>query len=401
MGLNETEILIGSRFGRLRDLVPIYSFRQALLNLVVILLIIWFTYPLEHLPFWLLPIIMIGWVLQFVDRPSTMTVSQVQADWLEQILQEQGHFTRSDFDGRWRPRGAKWWQSLPHLFIEFVPGDTVTVNAPRYSLESLRATVEQLIEYPEPVGHVDHLLSAEPVKDEKLRWHAQVPTYVLATSCVVTWFWHVVTHGLEGMSDWGVSVAALGERRLETIFLHMFAHGGSMHLVMNMTMLVAIGGVITSRLGRAPFSWLRFFILYTSSGLAGAALYLMMHPAGTVPMLGASGALYGLLGLLIRLPVDGEDLVSLKSRSIRRTSWNLIKENAFLFALLAVMAWVSGTAGGLAWEAHVGGFLFGLIVGPKMLPSALQDRSHSRVEPAHDLQTIEKRKNGDSAHEKR
>ena len=85
-------------------------------------------------------------------------------------------------------------------------------------------------------------------------------------------------------------------------------------------------------------------------------------------MLGASGALYGLLGLLIRAPVDGTNVLPLTSPQIRRVGWGLAKENAFLFVLLATLAWASGTAGGLAWEAHLGGFLFGLLVGPKLLP---------------------------------
>jgi membrane associated rhomboid family serine protease len=46
----------------------------------------------------------------------------------------------------------------------------------------------------------------------------------------------------------------------------------------------------------------------------------------------------------------------------------MIKQNAFFFILLALLSWASGTSGGLAWEAHLGGFLFGLCVGPTLLP---------------------------------
>jgi membrane associated rhomboid family serine protease len=181
-------------------------------------------------------------------------------------------------------------------------------------------------------------------------------------------FLYIATHKSGGMGDWGVSGAALREGRFETIFLHMFAHAGGWHIAMNISALAAIGPQLTARLGPPPLSWLRFLLLFLLSGLAGAMVYLLLHPTGTVPMLGASGALYGLLGLLIRTPANGEDMVSLASVRVRRAGWSLIKENAFLFALLAILAWGYGTGGGLAWEAHFGGFLFGLLVGPKFVP---------------------------------
>jgi membrane associated rhomboid family serine protease len=197
-----------------------------------------------------------------------------------------------------------------------------------------------------------------------------VPSAILVATCVLAWIWTLATTGPDGMGNWGVSGAALSHGRFETIFLHIFAHGGAMHLVMNMTMLAAIGGTLTARLGSPPLNWLRFLLLFFVSGLAGAVLYLSLHPAGSVPMLGASGALYGLLGLLVRLPADGVTPLPVKSIRIRRLGWDLIKQNAFLFALLAVISWSSGTVGGLAWEAHLGGVHCALLVGPKLVPRA-------------------------------
>jgi membrane associated rhomboid family serine protease len=161
----------------------------------------------------------------------------------------------------------------------------------------------------------------------------------------------------------------------------MFAHGGAMHLVMNMTVLAGIGPTLTSRLGRPPLNWVRFLLLFFLSGLAGAAFYLALHPVGTVPMVGASGALYGLIGLLVRTPADGGTVLDVKSRRIRRIGWDLVKQNAFLCALLGLIAWTSGTAGGLAWEAHLGGFLFGLCIGPMLLPRAAAVRSEEELNP--------------------
>jgi membrane associated rhomboid family serine protease len=317
-------------------------------------------------------IVMLGWVFQFVSRPCQMTVSKEQAAWLEAVLDEQRFYGQSESDGRWRMLGREWWQRWPHQYIEFVSGDEVTLIAPRDVMESLRASLELLEEYGElSYALEDRPFAFQPPKPElQLPWHMQMPTAVLGTTCAVAWLWTMFTSGPEGMSRWGVSATAISHGRFETIFLHMFAHGSAMHLVINLMALAAIGAALTSRLGRAPLNWLRFLLLFVLSGLAGVALYLLLHPAGTVPMVGASGGLYGLFGLLIRAPENGGTVLSVKSARIRRTGWGLVKENIFLFALLAMMSWSSGTAGGLAWEAHLAGFLFGLCVGPKLLPRA-------------------------------
>lgn len=367
MAGDENGLSIRSRHGVLRDLLPIYSFYQLIPNLIVSGVIVWLSHSIGHFPKVALPIAMLGWVFQFVSRPSLMTVSKVQAEWLEEVLGEQGLHERSEADGRWRLLDLKWWERLPHLFIEFVPGEAVRVIAPRDVMESLRTSLELLAEHELLFPQGNPPLSFEPVEPEPLGWQMQVPAAVLGAACVIAWVWYNAAHQFAGMADWGVSGAALERGRFDTIFLHMFAHGGAAHLIMNMTMLAAIGGALTARLGPAPLSWLRFLLLFLLSGLTGAALYLAVHPAGVVPMVGASGALYGLLGLLIRAPANGAGVLPVKSRRIRRVSWDLVKQNAFLFALLATMAWASGTAGGLAWEAHLGGFLFGLLAGPKLL----------------------------------
>lgn len=374
MAGTENELSIRSHHGLLRDLVPIYSFYQLLPNLVVLGLVLWFSLWLGHFPSIMAIVAMLGWVFQFVSRPYEMVIAKEQAAWLEAVLEAQGFYGKSESDGRWRALGAPWWQRWPHLFIEFVPGDTVTVTAPRDVMGSLRNSLELLEEH----GELWFASEAQPFAFEpaeqgpepQLPWHMKVPAAVLGAACVVAFFWVSFTSGVDGMTRWGLSASALSEGRFETIFLHMFAHGGAMHLVMNMTALAGIGPTLTSRLGRHPLNWLRFLLLFFLSGLAGAALYLALHPMGTVPMVGASGALYGLIGLMIRTPADDGTVLAVKSRRIRRIGWDLVKQNAFLFALLALIAWTSGTAGGLAWEAHLGGFLFGLCIGPKLLPRA-------------------------------
>lgn len=374
MAGTENELSIRSRHGMLRDLVPIYSLYQLIPNLVVLGLFLWLSLWLGISTPIIILVLMLGWVFQFVSRPYKMVITKEQAAWLEAVLEAQAFYGRSESDGRWRTLGTLWWQRWPHQFIEFVPGDTVEVIAPRDVMESLRNSLEPLEEH----GALWDAAEAEPFAFEpaeqgpepQLPWHTKVPAAALGTACVVAFFWVGLTSGAHGMARWGLSASALSEGRFDTIFLHMFAHGGAMHLVMNMTALAGIGPTLTARLGRPPMNWLRFLLLFFLSGLAGASLYLALHPTGTVPMVGASGALYGLIGLLIRTPADGGTVLAVKSKRIRRIGWDLVKQNAFLFALLALIAWTSGSAGGLAWEAHLGGFLFGLCIGPKLLPRA-------------------------------
>jgi membrane associated rhomboid family serine protease len=196
-------------------------------------------------------------------------------------------------------------------------------------------------------------------------WHAKVPGFLLAGGMAIAFAVHFPSGGMAG---WGVSGDALAHRHWQTIPLHMFAHGAPFHIVMNAMALYGLGGPLVARLGDPPQSWLRFAALFSLSGLSGMTLFLAIHPFGSTPMLGASGAIYGLLGLLIRLPPDGDDVISARSPQMRSTLLGLLRENAFLFALLTVPALLSGRSGGLAWEAHLGGLLFGMFAGPKFLP---------------------------------
>ncbi|WP_254293223.1 rhomboid family intramembrane serine protease [Sphingomonas tagetis] len=372
MANSEGDLVIRSRHGLLRDAIPIYSLPQLIPNLAAVGVVLWLSdwrWPVHPI---LLMLVMLGWVFQFSSRPSVMAVSYGQAKWLEALLEAQGFYCKSDTDGHWSLIGAKWWRRFPHQCIKFDTTDHVTVVAPRDAMEALRASIELIEEHGELVFSSENQpFSFEPPGPEvALPWQAQVPGAVLGASCVLAFIWSLFADHVATRAEWGLSAAALSQGRFETVFLHMFAHGGVMHLMMNMIALAAIGATLTSRLGVFPLNWLRLWLVFALSALAGAALFLALHPTGAVPMVGASGGLYGLIGLLIRLPADGEPLLAVWSRDIRRVAWDLVKQNAFLFALLALMSWSSGNTGGLAWEAHLGGFLFGMFLGPKFLPRA-------------------------------
>jgi membrane associated rhomboid family serine protease len=139
-----------------------------------------------------------------------------------------------------------------------------------------------------------------------------------------------------------------------TIFTSMFLHGGFFHLGGNMLYLWIFGNNIEDSTGHA-----RFLFFYGVSGVAAALLQLIYDPSSNIPMIGASGAISGVLGAyLILFP------------------YARIKTLVFIFifittvelpAIVLLTIWFfmqllfSGTEG-VAWSAHIGGFLFGLIV---------------------------------------
>ena len=199
----------------------------------------------------------------------------------------------------------------------------------------------------------------------RVRWHDYLPAAGLVLLMVLAWLAHP---GRGGMTSWGVSALTLMQGRYETVPLHMFAHGGFFHLLMNSLGLIEIGGLVTARLGGFPKGWARLMVAYGMAGLSSMIFYLSFHPWGTVPMVGASGAIYGLVGLLlgIRLIEELED-VALPRLPIALASF--VRDNLFFVGLLIVGGALAGIGSQVAWEAHAGGFLFGLAVGPWLLPT--------------------------------
>jgi len=145
-----------------------------------------------------------------------------------------------------------------------------------------------------------------------------------------------------------------------TILSAMFMHAGWMHIIGNMVFLWAFGPEIEDAMG--PLRYLAFYLL---SGLAASLAQIAMAPHSTVPNLGASGAIAGVMGaFLITYPRDRIRAVLLIGWFVRITFipaglligfWFIIQ----LFSQVGAVADVQ--SGGVAYMAHVGGFIFGAI----------------------------------------
>jgi len=146
-----------------------------------------------------------------------------------------------------------------------------------------------------------------------------------------------------------------------TIFSAMFLHGGWLHILSNMWVLYIFGDNVEARMGST-----RYLIFYLLSGVAAALLQAYLLPASQVPMIGASGAIAGVLGAYLILS-PGARIASLVPIFFIFT---IIEIPAFIFLLFWFVSQLfsglftiqGGSASGVAWWAHVGGFLFGVFM---------------------------------------
>lgn len=197
-------------------------------------------------------------------------------------------------------------------------------------------------------------------------WQAYLLPLLLAALLVVCW-WVTPKQEAEAMA---LSWAALQLGRTATIWLHMFAHGSLLHVSVNCAALMALGPPLIARLGKWPVSWGRFLYLYFGSGLAGAALFLALNDSAA--MLGASGAIFGIFGALARVHPHSGTLVPVKSRRTWLIAKAFIKEHLMMFALLAIVTILWGKSASIAWQAHLGGLLFGVFAGSFFLEQDLR-----------------------------
>lgn len=129
---------------------------------------------------------------------------------------------------------------------------------------------------------------------------------------------------------------------------YQFLHGGWMHLVINMVTLAAFGAPVERMLGVR-----RFVLFYLSAGIVAGAVQILLYPDSVDPVIGASGAISGVFGAVLMLMRYVGSLPSLYPIA---GIW--IALNVF-FGLFGGMPGAGGEQ--IAWAAHVGGFVYGLL----------------------------------------
>ena len=142
-----------------------------------------------------------------------------------------------------------------------------------------------------------------------------------------------------------------------TIFTSMFLHGSVFHIAGNMLYLWIFGNNVEDTLGHG-----RFVVFYLASGVAAAVTQTLVGPDSRVPMIGASGAISGVLGAYFVLFPQASVLTLV----ILGFFWRLVR----IPALVVLGFWMVvqilnglgsfGAGGGVAWFAHIGGFFAGM-----------------------------------------
>jgi len=147
-------------------------------------------------------------------------------------------------------------------------------------------------------------------------------------------------------------------------FTYAFMHGGLAHIAINMVALAAFGSPLANRLGG-----LWFAVFFAVTGLAAVALFWALHPFGEAPLVGASGAISGMMGAAARFgfridrssgkaafagaPLPFADVMRSRGVVTFLAMWMVVNLATGLFDL------VPGVGGQIAWEAHIGGFVAG------------------------------------------
>lgn len=143
---------------------------------------------------------------------------------------------------------------------------------------------------------------------------------------------------------------------------HAFLHADLTHLVFNSLWFLVFGSIVARRTG----TW-RFLALFLLTTVAGGLVHVLVYPQSMTPVIGASGAVSGILGASFRFILRGwhtptdAPLLPLFSRTVLLAAlvWSLLN-----FALGTIGFTPDGFGALIAWEAHMGGFLAGLVLFP-------------------------------------
>lgn len=214
-----------------------------------------------------------------------------------------------------------------------------------------------------------------PLSDENRTSRTPVVSYALLGAIVLAFVWQLqagdaavyafgliparLVHGalLPPQLDWAPAWA--------TVFTSMFLHGGWLHLGGNLLYLWIFGDNVEDALGRG-----RFVAFYLLCGVAAALVQTVSETTSIIPMIGASGAISGVLGAYLRLFPHAQVRVLVPLfivfYTIRVPAW-VVLGLWFLFQL-ASSAMIQPGQGGVAFFAHIGGFLSGLILVGLLMP---------------------------------
>jgi membrane associated rhomboid family serine protease len=213
-----------------------------------------------------------------------------------------------------------------------------------------------------------------PVHDDNPTRITPYVTYLLLIACVLVFLWQISLGEAQQQAVYAFGVipsVLFASKSLPvelqilpawlTIFSSMFLHGGWMHLIGNMLYLWVFGNNVEDSMGHG-----RFIVFYLLCGLLAALTQAVLNPDSEIPMIGASGAISGVLGAYLLLHPHARILVIIPIGILIYTPWIAAYwVLGFWFVLQILNSLVSASEmGGVAYGAHLGGFVAGMLLIP-------------------------------------
>lgn len=218
-----------------------------------------------------------------------------------------------------------------------------------------------------------------PIRDHNPSGKTPIVTYFLiAINVLIFGYMFMLPENLlmEFINQYAViPQLIISGKNLFSLITSMFLHGGWGHLIGNMLFLNIFGDNLEDTLG-----YFKYLLYYLICGLGASFLQILTSPYSTIPNLGASGAIAGVMGgYLILFPHHKVDVLFSFGYTLRKASvpayfmlfyWFL----AQLFYGVGSLAFMDEVMGGVAYFAHIGGFLTGLILIKLLCPKIKKQR---------------------------
>ena len=200
-----------------------------------------------------------------------------------------------------------------------------------------------------------------PIRDHLRTSIFPVVTYTVIAVNVIVFILEVyldVTGNLEWFFyEFAITPALIVQgEQLYTLVTAMFMHGGFMHILFNMLYLYIFGNNVEDSMGSG-----RFVLFYLMCGVIASFAHIFIDPSSTIPTLGASGAIAGVLGAYMVL-YPRERVDALLGYIYVRVPAVVVLLSWFVLQLFSGFLSLGGTGGGVAFFAHIGGFIAGAIL---------------------------------------
>lgn len=224
---------------------------------------------------------------------------------------------------------------------------------------------------PMPAGVVTRRVTQFSLMFDPRNW----PIWIVPIICAAVFA--AQQRGLMPVETYAFSAQALKDGRWWTSLTSIFMHGDGInpiisytHIGMNMWAYLSLAPLVVARFGRGWRGLIPFHIFYLLIGLAGVATFWAFHRDGDIPLVGASGAIYGIFAAMMRLDIFADRVSPIFSGRTLSAIWFFIWSNALVILLFGGPSLLFQVLSGqpvslevpIAWEAHLGGFVAGFFL---------------------------------------